>query len=342
MSEQKVVGFGEILLRMSPPGYQRFLQAQSFDINFTGAEANVCVSLSRFGFETELATKIPRNDVSDCAVATLRKFGVGTSHIVYGGERLGSYYLERGASQRPSKIIYDRKYSSIAQAGRGDFDWDAILAGAALLHISGVTPALGGELPDICEDAFAAAKRGGTLVSCDLNYRKNLWTPQRAREVMSGLVKYADILIGNEEDAEKTLGVAPKNSDVVAGKLEPSDYIEVAKTLADTYGCGTVAFTMRTSISASENLWKGMLYRDGTAYFSKEYRMHVVDRVGGGDSFSAGLICAILRGYEPQRAVEFAVAASCLKHAIELDFNLSSVEEVENLMNGDGSGRVQR
>jgi 2-dehydro-3-deoxygluconokinase len=339
---KKVVGFGEVMLRMSPPGYQRFLQAQSFDINYTGAEANVCVSLSRLGFETELVTKLPPNAISECAVATLRKFGVGVSRVAYGGERLGSYYLERGASQRPSKIIYDRKYSSISQATRGDFDWDAILKDAALLHVSGITPALGENLPAICRDAFETARRYGVQVSCDLNYRKNLWTPERAKSVMSGLAGMTDILIGNEEDAEMVLGIAPKHSDVVAGKLEPSDYEEVASEIVSAYGCKTVAFTMRTSLSASDNLWKGMLFQDGTAYFSKEYNMHIVDRVGGGDSFSAGLICAILRGDSPSQALDFAVAASCLKHATELDFNLSSVEEVTALMNGDGSGRVQR
>ncbi len=342
MSTQKVVGFGEIMLRLSPPGFQRFLQADCFDLNYTGAEANACVSLSRLGFETEAVTKFPKNDIADCAVAVLRKFGVGTAHIAWGGERIGSYYLERGASQRPSKIIYDRKYSSISQAARSDFDWDKILSGAALLHVSGITPALGPELPAICKDAFETAKRKGVLVSCDLNYRKALWTTERAREVMSGLVGLADILIGNEEDAEKSLGVAPKNSDVVAGKLNDADYIDVAKTLAEKYGCGTVAFTMRTSISASENLWKGMIFRDGQAHFSKEYRMQVVDRVGGGDSFSAGLICAILRNLPAKEAIEFAVAASCLKHATELDFNLSTMDEVTALMRGDGSGRVQR
>lgn len=342
MAKKKVVGFGEVMLRMSPPGVMRFIQADSFNINYTGAEANSCVSLSRFGFETDYVTKLPANAISECVVATMRKFGVGTDNIVYGGDRLGSYYLERGASQRPSKIVYDRKYSSISQAKREDFDWDTILKGADLLHVSGITPALGNDMPEVTADAFAAAKKHGVLVSCDLNYRKALWTKERAREVMSGLAKMTDILIGNEEDAETSLGIKPKNSDVYAGKLNDADYVDVAKTIADTHGCGTVAFTMRTSLSASENLWKGMLYRDGKAYFSKEYRMLVVDRVGGGDSFSAGLICAILNGYEPQKAIEFAVAASCLKHSIELDFNLSTMDEVITLMNGDGSGRVQR
>ncbi len=337
-----VVGFGEIMLRLSPPGYHRFLQANSFDINFTGAEANVCVSLSRMGLKTECVTKLPLNDIADCVIATLRKFGVGTAHITHGGDRLGSYYLERGASQRPSKVIYDRKYSAISQAVREDFNWDTILEGAALLHVSGITPALGEELPAICRDAFAAAKRHRALVSCDLNYRKNLWTPQRAKEVMTELAGMVDIMIGNEEDAEKVLGIAPKHSDVIKGVLDPADYEQVASEIAGAYGCGAVAFTMRTSLSASDNLWKAMLYKDGKAYFSKEYRLHIVDRVGGGDSFSAGLIYAIVEGYEPQRAVDFAVAASCLKHATELDFNLSTLEEIAALMDGDGSGRVQR
>lgn len=339
---KKVVGFGEIMLRMSPPGYLKFIQADSFDINFTGAEANVCVSLSRFGLDTELVTKLPENDIADCAAATMRKFGVGVSHIAYGSGRMGSYYLERGASQRPSKIVYDRKYSALSTATRDDFDWEEIFKDARWFHFSGITAALGENLPGICLDACKTAKKMGVTVSCDLNYRKNLWSAERAREVMTSLIEHVDVVTGNEEDSEKVLGIEPFHSDVVAGKLENSDYEFIGKAITETYGCKSVAFTMRTSLSASDNLWKGMLYENGKAHFSKEYAMHIVDRVGGGDSFSAGLIYAKLSGYDSQEALEFAAAASCLKHAIELDFNLSTASEVSALANGDGSGRVIR
>ncbi len=339
---KKVVGFGEIMLRMSPPGYLKLIQSDTLQTNYTGAEANVCVSLSRFGLDTEFVTKLPANDVSQCAVATLKKYGVGTGHITYGGDRLGCYFLEKGASQRPSKVTYDRKYSAVSMAERSDFNWDQIFEDAQAFHFSGITAALGNSLPDVCMDACRTAKQRGVKVFCDLNYRKTLWTPEQARETMGSLVEFVDVLIGNEEDAEKVLGIRPKSSDVIGGRLNQSDYEDVARQIFEKFGCETIAFTLRTSLSASDNKWAGILYDKGKAYHSKEYMMHIVDRVGGGDSFSAGLIYGVVNGFEPQKTLDFAVAASCLKHAIEFDFNLSTIKDVENLLNGDGSGRVQR
>ena len=338
----KIVGFGEIMVRLAPNGYMKILQADDFNVNYTGAEANVCVSLSRFGLETEFVTKLPNNDITDTALCKMRQFSVGVNKIVYGGDRVGLYYLERGASQRPSKVIYDRKYSSLSMASREDFDWDSIFEGADWFHFTGITAALSDNMPAICEDACKAAKKKGITISCDLNYRKKLWSREKAGQVMSKLVSYVDVLIGNEEDAEKMLGIHPANTDIINGKLDYKAYAAMAEEISRTYGVKKVAFTLRTSISASDNKWAAMLYADGQAYYSKEYMIHLIDRVGGGDSFGAGLIYSLYKNYEPQKAIEFAVAASCLKHTIELDFNLSTVDDVTKLMEGDGSGRVQR
>ena len=338
----KVVGFGEIMARLSAPGYLKVIQAEQFDVSYAGAEANICVSLSRFGLDTRYVTKAPKNDVTEAMLMNLRKFGVGLDSVVYGGDRLGVYYLERGASQRPSKVTYDRKYSSIAMASRNDFDWDEIFKDATWFHFTGITAGLSDAMPDICEDACKAAKAKGITISCDLNYRKQLWTPEKAKEVMTHLVSYVDVLIGNEEDAETTLGMKPAGTDVTSGELDYSAYTDLAKQVTDKFGCKYVSFTLRGSLSASDNKWAALLYTDGKSYFSKEYLIHLVDRVGGGDSFGAGLIYALYSGYEAQEAIEFAVAASCLKQTIEYDFNLSTVEEVKRLAGGDGSGRVQR
>lgn len=338
----KIVGFGEIMVRLSPHGYLKLLQADDFNVNYTGAEANICVSLSRFGLDTEFVTKLPDNDVTDVALCKLRQYSVGVDRIVYGGDRIGLYYLERGASQRPSKVIYDRKYSSLSMAKREDFDWDSILEGATWLHFTGITAALSDNMPAICEDACKAAKAKGITISCDLNYRKNLWSKEKAQKVMRNLVKYVDVLMGNEEDAETTLGIRPENTDVIGGKLNYEAYGKMAEQISKEFGVKKVAFTLRTSISASDNKWAAMLYTDGKAYFSKEYMIHMVDRVGGGDSFCAGLIYGLYSDYDPQKAIEFAVAASCLKQTMEQDFNLSTVDDVTRLMEGDGSGRVQR
>ena len=338
----KLVGFGDFLVRLSPPGYQRFIQCNQFDINYTGAEANVCVSLSMMGIPTDFVTRLPDNDIARTGLATMRKFGVGVDHVAFGGERMGVFYLEKGASQRPSKVIYDRKFTSIAQAGIQDFDWEAIFEGAERLHITGITPALSDTMPQVFRYAVKEAKKRGVLVSCDLNYRKNMWTEAQAKACMEQVLPDIDLVIANEEDAEKVLDIRAAGTDVVAGKLNRDGYVDVARQICDKYGVPEVAITLRRSISASDNEWGALLYTGGQPYFSRTYAIHIVDRVGGGDSFAAGLLYGKMKGFDPQKTVEYAAAASCLKHSIELDFNLSTVEEVTKLMEGDGSGRVQR
>lgn len=338
----KVITFGEIMLRLAPEGYYRFVQADSFGATFGGGEANVSVSLANYGVETAFITKLPTHEIGQAAVNSLRKYGVDTNFIVRGGPRIGIYYLEKGASQRPSKVIYDRAGSSIALATKDDFDWDKIFEGVSWFHFTGITPALGDNVAEICLEACKKAKEKGITVSCDLNYRKKLWTKEKAGQVMDKLCHYVDVCISNEEDANDVFGIKSESTDVTSGKLNKDGYKEVAKKLTDRFGFKKVAITLRTSISASENNWSGMLYEDGKSYFSKEYNMKIVDRVGGGDSFGAGLIYACLNNYEPQKTIEFAVAASCLKHSIEGDFNMVSVSEVQTLAGGDGSGRVQR
>ena len=341
-SGKKVVGFGDFMLRLNPEGYLKFIQADKFVVNYTGAEANVCTALSYMGVKTELVTRLPDNAIGECALANLRKFNVGTEHIARGGERIGVFYAEKGASQRPSKIVYDRKGSSFATCSSEDFDFDAIFEGADHFHFTGITPALGENVARACEAACRAAKARGLTVSCDLNYRKNLWTREQARATMTKLMKYIDILVANEEDSADVLGIHAKDTDIVSGKLSREGYVDVARQISDTYGIPAVAITLRKSISASDNDWSALLYRNGEAYFSKEYHIHLVDRVGGGDSFTAGLIYAFRKGLSDQDKIEFAAAASCLKQTIELDVNLSSPSDVFALMGGDGSGRVQR
>lgn len=340
--KEKAVTFGEIMLRLNPEGYLRFVQADKYEATFGGGEANVAVSLANYGMDVSFVTKLPTHEIGQCAVNELRRYGVDTSDIIRGGDRIGIYYAEKGASQRPSKVIYDRAGSSIAKACSGDFNWDEIFKDAGWFHFTGITPALGGELPKICLEACKAAHERGIIVSCDLNYRKKLWTKDQARECMSKLVPYVDVCISNEEDAKDVFGIEAENTDIDSGKLDKNGYISVAKQLHDRFGCKYVAITLRSSISANDNDWAGMLYTSDKAYFSKEYHVHIVDRVGGGDSFGGGLIYALINDYEPQKAIDFAVAASCLKHSIEHDFNLCSVAEVESLAGGNASGRVQR
>ncbi len=338
----KIVCFGEIMLRLAPEGYLRFAQADSYGAVYGGGEANVSVSLANYGMDAAFVTKLPTHEIGQAAVNSLRKFGVNTDKIVRGGERVGIYYLEKGASMRPSKVIYDRAHSSIATAERADFNWDEILDGAEWFHFTGITPALGDNVAEICLDAVKACRAKGITVSCDLNFRKNLWTTEKAGKVMGELVKYVDVCIANEEDAEKVFGIKADSTDVDSGKLNHEGYKEVAKKLADTFGCKKVAITLRTSISANDNNWAAMLYDGEGYYFSKEYPIHIVDRVGGGDSFGGGLIYSIMSGFDSQKTIEFAVAASALKHTIEGDFNLVNVSEVEALLKGGTSGRVQR
>ena len=342
MEKKKFVGFGEMMVRLSPPGVLRFPQADSFTVNYTGAEGNMAIALAYMGMPAEMVTKFPENDIGRCAYRMLRRYDVITDHIAWGGERMGLYYLERGASQRPSKIIYDRKHSAIAEAVPEDFDWDAIFADAGWFHFTGITVALSKNMQEICKQACVAAKRHGVKISCDLNYRKNLWTTEEAKRIMTPLMEYVDVCIANEEDSEKVLGIKAEGTDVLTGKLSLEGYQDLAKKLTDRFGFEKVAITLRESISASVNNWSAMLYTDGQTYVSKKYTMQIVDRVGGGDSFASGLIYASLNDFDNQKAVEFAAGASCLKHSIEFDFNLSTVEEVMNLINGDGSGRVQR
>lgn len=339
---KKIVTFGEIMMRLNPEGYRRFVQAERFEASYAGGEANVAVSLANYGMDAAFVTKVPAHEIGQCAVNALRKFGVDTSNMVRGGDRLGTYFVEKGASQRASKVIYDRAHSAIAEASASDFDWDAIFEGADWFHWTGITPALGDELPQICLEACKAAKARGVKISCDLNYRKKLWSTEKANEVMSELVKYVDVCIANEEDAKDVFGIEAEGTDINAGKLNHEGYISVAKQICDKFGCEKVAITLRSSISANDNDWAAMLYSDGKAYFSPSYRIHIVDRVGGGDSFGGGLIYSLLSEKAPQDAINFAVAASCLKHSIEQDFNLVSVSEVEALAAGNASGRVQR
>lgn len=339
---KKVVGFGDFLVRLSPPGYQRFIQCSQFDINYTGAEANVCVSLSMMGIETEFVTRLPDNDIAKAGLSMMRKYGVGVKHVAFGGNRMGVFYLEKGASQRPGKVIYDRQHTAIAESKPEDFDWDAIFDDASWLHLTGITPALSDTMPKVCIHAVQEAKKRGVRVSCDLNYRKNMWTQEQAKACMESIIPGIDIIIANEEDAEKVLGIRAAETDIISGKLSREGYVDVARQICEKYNIKEAAITLRRSISASDNGWGALLYSGGKAYFSKEYTIHIVDRVGGGDSFAAGLLYAKIKELAPQEAIEYAAAASCLKHSIELDFNLSTVEEVERLVRGDGSGRVQR
>lgn len=338
----RVVCFGEIMLRLQPPGYARFAQTNVFEAVYGGGEANVSVSLSNYGIDSAFVTKLPDNPIGQAAINELRKFGVNTEMVVRGGERVGIYYCEKGASQRASKVVYDRKYSSISEADVSDFNWDEIFDGAEWFHFTGITPALGEKAAKITLEACKKAKAKNITVSCDLNYRKNLWTTEEAGKVMGELMEYVDVCIANEEDAEKVFGIKASDTDVTSGKLDKEGYKEVATKLKDKFGFKKVAITLRESISASDNNWAAMLY-DGTDFcFSKTYPVHIVDRVGGGDSFGGGLIYASLNNYSSQDTIEFAVAASCIKHSIEGDFNHATLDEVKALMKGDGSGRVQR
>lgn len=339
---KRVVTFGEIMLRLAPNGYYRFFQDDQLQATFGGGEANVAVSLVNYGMNSAFVTKLPAHAIGQGAVNALRGLGVDTTKIVRGGDRVGIYFLEKGASQRGSVCIYDRAHSAIQEAQPSDFDWDAIFEGVDWFHFTGITPALGPNLVEICLDACKAARAKGITVSCDLNYRGKLWTRAQAREAMSALCQYVDVCISNEEDAKDVFGIEAEGSDITGGRLNKEGYKSVAKQLADQFGFKKVAITLRTSISASDNDWAGMLYDGENFYFSKEYHLRIVDRVGGGDSFGGGLIYGLLNGKDAQGTIEFAVAASALKHSVEGDFNRVTLAEVEKLAGGDASGRVQR
>jgi 2-dehydro-3-deoxygluconokinase len=338
----KVITFGEIMLRLAPEGYYRFTQARAYNATYGGGEANTAVSLANFGVDAAFVTKLPAHEIGQAGVHKLREAGVDTSFIIRGGKRVGVYFLEKGASQRPSKVIYDRAGSAIAESDPSEFDWKRIFADAVWFHFTGITPALSEKTAESCFEACKTAHEKGITVSCDLNYRKNLWSKDKAREVMTKLAPFIDVCIANEEDADDVFGVKASDSDVSAGKISGDGYKEVMKTLADRFGFKKVAVTLRESISANDNNWSAALYDGKDFFFSKKYAVHIVDRVGGGDSFGAGLIYGTLQNYAPQEALEFAVAASCLKHSIEGDFNWVTVEEAQKLAHGDASGRVQR
>lgn len=340
----KVLSFGEILLRLASPGYTKLFQKDSLDATFCGGEANVAVSLANFGIQSEFLTVVPDNDVGHASLNSLRYFGVDTSKTFFKNGRMGLYYLEKGASQRPSKVIYDRAHSSIALAEPADFDWETLLDGVTWFHWTGINPALSENMVQICEQACKEAKEKGITISCDLNFRKNLWNSEKAQKVMTNLIRYVDVCIANEEDADKVLGIKAPNNDVESGKLNKSSYEFVAKEICERFGCNKVAITLRESISASRNGWSGMIYdaESGTANYSTHYDIDIVDRVGGGDSFTGAMIYSLITGKDDKDAIKFAVAASCLKHSIEGDFNRVTVSDVENLINNGGSGRVQR
>lgn len=339
---KKIVTFGELMLRLAPFNYDRFVQTDKFQATFGGAEANVAVSLANYGDDAVYVTKLPSHEIGQMAVNSLRRFGVDTSQIVRGGDRVGIYYCEKGASQRPGKVIYDRAGAAIAKAGANDFNWDIIFTGACWFHVTGITPALSENLAGITIEACKKAKEAGLTVSTDLNYRKKLWTREQAGEVMNELCKYVDYCIANEEDAKDVFGIEAPDTDIETGRLNREGYISVARQLTERFGFKGVAITLRESFSANDNDWSAMLYTGEKACFSKKYSMHIVDRVGGGDSFGAGLIHSLANGKDAQYALEFAVAASCLKHSVEGDYNMVSEAEVESLMKGSGSGRVQR
>jgi len=338
----KIVTMGEIMLRLSTPGNSRFIQSDSFDVNYGGGEANVAVSLQNYGNEAYFVSKVPEHEIGQAAINSLRRFGVHTNYIVRGGDRLGIYYLETGSSLRPSKVIYDRAHSSISEVSPSDFDFDEIFRGARGFHWSGITPALSDSAAECIRQACIAAKKAGVIISCDLNYRKKLWTPEKAQSIMRPLMQYVDVCIGNEEDAEKCLGYHP-SADVEGGKTDADGYKDIFCRMQKEFGFRYVVSTLRESYNASINGWKAMIYNGKDFYVSRRYEIKpIVDRVGGGDSFSAGIIHGLASGMPQEQALEFAVAASALKHTIPGDVNMVSLAEVESLMNGSGNGRVER
>lgn len=338
----RVITMGEIMLRLSTPGNQRFIQSDSFDVTYGGGEANVAVSLANYGHEAYFVSKVPKNPIGESAIAALRKFNVNCDYITRGGTRLGIYFLETGASMRASTVVYDRADSAIAEADISDFDFDRIFEGADWFHFTGITPAISDKAAILTEEALKAAKRNKLTVSVDLNYRKKLWTTEKAQRIMTNLMQYVDVCIGNEEDAEKVLGFKPGKTDVTSGELELAGYKDIFEQMIDKFNFKYVVSSLRESYSASDNGWSACIY-DGKEFFrSKKYDIRIVDRVGGGDSFAAGLICGLLDGKNMKDALEYAVAASALKHTIPGDFNMVTRAEIDALVGGDASGRVQR
>lgn len=339
---KKVITLGEIMLRLIPPRFERFVQAKSFDVIYGGGEANVAVSLANYGLDSYYVTKLPENEIGQAAINELRKYGVNTDYISRGGERIGIYFSETGASMRPSKVVYDRAHSSISDAEIDDFDFDAIFKDANWFHFSGITPALGTKAALLTEAALKSAKKHGVTVSVDLNYRKNLWTPEEAQKTMTKLMQYVDVCIGNEEDAHLTLGFKPGSTNVTSGDLELAGYEHIFKDMMDKFDFKYVISSLRKSYSASDNGWSACGYDGNNFYHTKEYDIRIVDRVGGGDSFASGVIYGLLNDKTFEDSLEFGVAASALKHTIHGDFNMVTVKEVDTLVAGDSSGRVQR
>jgi len=341
----KIVTFGEIMLRLSTPGFTRFVQTDNYDAIFGGGEANVAVALSNYGFDSYFVTKLPKHEIGQSAVNHLRRFGVKDDYIVRGGDRVGIYFLETGASQRPSKVIYDRAGSAISLINGGEINWVEVFTDCNWFHWTGITPALGKKAQDELLIACKTAKEMGVTISCDLNFRAKMWTEKEAQFVMVPLMKYVDVCIANEEDAEKSLGLKAESTNIEAAELNEAGYVNVAKKLKEIYNFKVTAITLRQSYSASKNGWSAIMIDDKdclTPYRSKIYDIEIVDRVGGGDSFASGLIYGLLKKENTKDALEFAVAASCLKHSIPGDFNLVSTEEVEKLIKSGGSGRVER
>ena len=340
----KVVSFGEIMLRLSPDGYYKLFQKPELNTSFCGAEANVAVALSNFGDEAEFVTALPDNDIGRAACRELMRYGVKTDNIVYTGDRLGIFFAEKGASQRPSKVIYDRKNSAIALAEPSSFDWEKIFDGADWFHITGITPALSDSLAKISVDAVKAAQKAGLTVSCDINYRSKLWSAQKARPVMTEIMKYVDVCIGNEEDAEIVFGIKAGTTDVTKGQLDTDGYKKSLQTVAETFGCKIVAYSQRKSYSASDNGWSGIIYDDEKkqVYTSAQYDIRITDRIGGGDAFASGLIYALHNNILPANAIETAAAAGCLDQTLEGDFCLFGINDVLDLAGRNSSGRVKR
>jgi len=339
---KKVVTLGEIMLRLSTPDFKRFVQADSFDVTYGGGEANVAAALCNYGLKGTFVTKVPNNAIGQSAINHLRCYGVDTQYIARGGDRLGIYFLETGASMRASQVIYDRAGASIADVAVSEFDFDKILDGADWFHTTGITPALSDKAAMLAEAALKAAKAKGITTSIDLNYRKKLWTKEKAREVMTKLCQYVDVCIGNEEDADTTLGFKAKDTDVTKGELNLEGFKDVFKQMKDKFGFKYIASSLRESHSASDNGWSALLYDGKEFYHTRKYEVRIVDRVGSGDSFASGLIYGLVTGMPMKDAAEFGVAASALKHTIPGDLNHATLSEVKDLMKGDASGRVQR
>ncbi len=342
-TDRTVVLFGELMMRLSTKGHERLVQAREFDVIYSGAEANLGVALTGFGVESFMVSSVPDNPVGQACLNYMRQFGLNLEHVRRNGHRLGIYFVETGAAQRPSTFLYNRAGSSITELRKGDIDWARIFQGKSWFHFTGITPALANSVADITREACAAAAAAGVTVSCDLNFRRKLWSPEKARAVIEGLMEYVDVLFTNEEEAETVFGIAARGSNVKAGTISAHGYEDVAVQLKERFHLGYVSITLRESISATANNWSGMLYDGARFYTSRTYHMdHIVDRIGGGDAYSSGIIYGLLTGQDLQESVEFAAAASCLKHTIPGDFNLVTFDEVLALMKGDASGRIQR